>query len=394
MKTLKIIAIKQKDGLRFFNAIIPFEYISIIDPNFCTNKEIRQILFSEDGKYFCWVDSNDLYLVDIDDYIRQNNYLSNVLELTYKIKLNHKNIRHATISPLSTYLVIWRDFNPQTNKKNLQIYNIKSNKLVHSYTSARQNYGEISWTKDEKCFAKFIDNNNNIVGFYNPPPSDNIVTKTSPNMIINSYALSPRVSQTYIATFTKGAKGQPCQIKLLQFPDFIVNQYPGKNMFNGDECSFYWDSTGRCVLALLTCQVDRTNESYYGNQSVFLFSVRKDGFSISLSLEMPIYALTWGALPDKTSLNNNPNANDNTDTTRRSTGVKPKPATDYFVVIYGKMPSKASLFNDYGEIVFDFGTGNRNGCDFNPQGQHILFQKNCFLKKYYINETYKNKFSY
>ena len=37
------------------------------------------------------------------------------------------------------------------------------------------------------------------------------------------------------------------------------------------------------------------------------------------------------------------------------------------------MPAKAKIFNVKCEPVFDFGTGPRNLCYYNPQGNNILF---------------------
>lgn len=43
------------------------------------------------------------------------------------------------------------------------------------------------------------------------------------------------------------------------------------------------------------------------------------------------------------------------------------------------MPAKASLFNAKCEIIFDFGTGSRNECFFNRQGNNILLERFLFL---------------
>jgi translation initiation factor 2A len=36
------------------------------------------------------------------------------------------------------------------------------------------------------------------------------------------------------------------------------------------------------------------------------------------------------------------------------------------------MPAKATLFNSKCEAIYDFGTGARNECFFNPLGNNIL----------------------
>ena len=52
------------------------------------------------------------------------------------------------------------------------------------------------------------------------------------------------------------------------------------------------------------------------------------------------------------------------------------------------MPAKATLFNSKCEAIYDFGTGARNECFFNPHGNNILLftcllRANYFLKVYF-----------
>ena len=48
------------------------------------------------------------------------------------------------------------------------------------------------------------------------------------------------------------------------------------------------------------------------------------------------------------------------------------PTAPQFVVVYGFMPAKATLFNKKCESLFDFGTGPRNMSLYNPQGNLVL----------------------
>lgn len=44
-----------------------------------------------------------------------------------------------------------------------------------------------------------------------------------------------------------------------------------------------------------------------------------------------------------------------------------------FVVIYGDVPSKATMFSNSGKKVFDFGENPRNTIKISPQGRLLLF---------------------
>ena len=45
------------------------------------------------------------------------------------------------------------------------------------------------------------------------------------------------------------------------------------------------------------------------------------------------------------------------------------------IYIKKAMPAKATLFNSKCEVIFDFGTGSRNECYYNQQGNNILLKK-------------------
>lgn len=52
--------------------------------------------------------------------------------------------------------------------------------------------------------------------------------------------------------------------------------------------------------------------------------------------------------------------------------VEWSPKSSEFCVVYGFMPSKATLFNLKCEPVFEFGIGPRNCIYYNPHGNNIL----------------------
>jgi translation initiation factor 2A len=49
------------------------------------------------------------------------------------------------------------------------------------------------------------------------------------------------------------------------------------------------------------------------------------------------------------------------------------PKSNQFIVVYGNIPAKATLFNLKCDAVFDFGTGIRNSIYFNDFGNLVLF---------------------
>jgi translation initiation factor 2A len=51
--------------------------------------------------------------------------------------------------------------------------------------------------------------------------------------------------------------------------------------------------------------------------------------------------------------------------------VEWNPTKDEFIVVYGTMPAKATLFNSKCEAIYDFGTGPRNEVFFSPHGNIV-----------------------
>jgi translation initiation factor 2A len=60
--------------------------------------------------------------------------------------------------------------------------------------------------------------------------------------------------------------------------------------------------------------------------------------------------------------------------------VEWSPKSSEFCVVYGFMPSKATLFNIKCEPVFEFGTGPRNCIYYNPHGNNILLSLSSCIK--------------
>lgn len=101
-------------------------------------------------------------------------------------------------------------------------------------------------------------------------------------------------------------------------------------------------------MLLTSTEVDKTGASYYGKSTLHYMASNGNTAMVTFSKEGPIYNIAWS------------------------------PKGTEFVVIYGFMPSKATVFNLKCEPVFELGIAPRNTIYFNPQGNNILFY---FFKK-------------
>ncbi|PSN36308.1 Eukaryotic translation initiation factor 2A [Blattella germanica] len=94
-----------------------------------------------------------------------------------------------------------------------------------------------------------------------------------------------------------------------------------------DKVDMFWNKRGTGVLLMTSLEVDKTGSSYYGKQALHFISTKGETAMVLLSKEGPIYSVEWS------------------------------PKGSEFCVVYGFMPSKATLFNLKCEPVFEFGTG-------------------------------------
>ncbi len=118
-----------------------------------------------------------------------------------------------------------------------------------------------------------------------------------------------------IATFSPEAKDQAASIKLYAYPN-LSETISAKSMFRASDVSFLWSPSGAAVLVKTSADVDATGQSYYGESKLaFMSADGKTEGNVTLGKEGPIHDVAWS------------------------------PAGREFVVIYGFMPAKATLFD-------------------------------------------------
>ena len=129
-----------------------------------------------------------------------------------------------------------------------------------------------------------------------------------------------------------------------RYPNVEANQPVAmKSFFQADKVDMMWNQKGNGLLLLTSTDVDQSGVSYYGKQALHYMTTKGDSYAVQLSAEGPIHAVAW-----------NPRSTD-------------------FCVVYGYMPSKATLFNLKCDSIFEFDTGHRNSLYFNDFGNLLLF---------------------
>ena len=152
------------------------------------------------------------------------------------------------------------------------------------------------------------------------------------------------IRDKYAAVFARESAGKPATIRIFDLQTRTVKLQ--RTLFKADRVDFKWSPNGDRVLVQANTDVDKTNQSYYGEDHLYLM-ICAEGLGesrVNLDKEGPVHDCVW------------------------------HPKGTEFIVIYGYMPSRTSLFNSMGELVYIFeGLGPRNMVKYNHDGAAIAF---------------------
>lgn len=296
-----------------------------------TSVDCRVIAFSPDGTQLAWCDGKSVHVIDATTLEQQQT-------------IPKSKTRHIQFSPLGTYVVTWEPYailqGQSVGDPNLEIWT-GGEKAAEFIQKLQHNWCP-QWSEDEQLCARNVTNE---VHFFDGGllPGASVVSRKLQVENLTTFALSPGKSPCRIACYVPGTKGAPSFVRLYEYPrlEGAGSILANKSFYRADSVTFLWNRKGSGLLVLTNTEVDKTGGSYYGEQGLHYLSVRGDGNMVPLQKKGPIYSVEW-----------NPDSED-------------------FCVVYGFMPSVATLFNCKCEPVFEFGTAHRNCVNYNPQGNII-----------------------
>jgi len=300
------------------------------------SKNVKTFQFSHDGNKLAWSNLNTVQISVLNKGV-----------WTVSCTLDQPKVAALAWSPCSTHLVTWElyaSINGQELKPNLNIWNgVTGEKLRTLYQKKFQGWCPV-WTRDQSLCSRMV---NNEIQFYVDSDFSEVAQKLHFNKVTEfGMSTNPRKSEgdkTHVVVYAPGAKGSPGFCKLFMYPNFGENEaLAHKSFFQADSVDMKWNQQGTCCLLLIQADVDKSNNSYYGNQQLHGINTKGDTFMISMSKAGPIYHAAWS------------------------------PSGKQFSVVYGAMPSKASLFNEKGDQLFDFGTDHKNMALYNQQGNILM----------------------
>ena len=289
-----------------------------------TDPSLKLLRFTPDGRqvFIGMADSLSLYSLP--------NLLDKQVKRLYRLELPF--LQELVFSPNSVLMCTLQKPLPTSGtltgvEKNIKVWRMATGELV--YESAG------------KSVVQFTE-------------SDAFVRCTGTDIIVHTNSLQERIQADRVdaisvrgrhaAVFAKESPGKPATIRIFDLQTKTIKSQ--RTLFKGDRVDFKWSPSRDRVLVQVNTDVDKTNQSYYGEDHLYLMTCTEvPGESmVSLDKEGPVHDCAW------------------------------HPKGTEFIVIYGYMPSKTSLFNSKGELVYIFeGLGPRNMVKYNHDGAAIAF---------------------
>lgn len=251
---------------------------------------------------------------------------------------------------MGTYIITWQRPSKDENGdavKNLKVWRVvgdtegdvadEERNIVGRFVQRSQTSWNLQYTSDEKLCARAVTNE---VQFYESHDLRTVWNKLRAEGVAD-FALPPGKSSS-VAVFIPEKKGQPASVKIFNIPEFNspVSQ---KSFFKGDKVQLKWNNAGTALIVLAQTEVDKSNQSYYGETTLYLLSVAGDFDSrIDLDKEGPVHDVAWS------------------------------PNSKEFGVVYGFMPAKSVIFNVRAKAIHAFQLGPRNTISFSPHGRFCL----------------------
>ncbi|CEG64096.1 hypothetical protein RMATCC62417_01132 [Rhizopus microsporus] len=287
----------------------------------------RMFLYSKHGHAYAYSTNQCVKVFD-----------ANSLEPRCEIK--RENVIDFWFSPQGSYVATWERPSKREDgsaNNNLTIWDAKTGQEIAAFTQKAQNNWNFQWTDDEKYCARMVTGE---LHFWESRNVGKAVWARLQIEGIAQFSLSPGKSPA-VAVFVPEKKGAPGVVRMYSVPNF-KSPLSSKTFFKADSVTLYWNDLGTNLLVLTHTDVDKSNKSYYGETNLYYLAVAGNfDCRVPLDKEGPVHDVTWG------------------------------PDSKEFIVIYGSMPAKATLFDHRAKPVHDFGINPRNFVRYNPQGRTI-----------------------
>merc|ERR1712113_438588 len=154
--------------------------------------------------------------------------------------------------------------------------------------------------------------------------------------------MAPGTGTYHVALYVPSLKGAHAYVQLYQYGAFERQAAIAHRSFaKCDTVMMNFNKSGKYGIIQAASDVDKSGTSYYGQTLLYFITTRGESNQIVLNKNGPVYSVEWN------------------------------PSKDEFIVLYGFMPCRATLFNTKCDPIHQFGDGHYNTILFNPQGNMV-----------------------
>ena len=336
-----------------------------------------QTLFSVDGRILACVHNSGVSVYDAKSFVPV-------------LQIHTPGTVAVSFSTTGRFLcVLQKASNLGAGKeKNLTVWEVSSGAIAYDCFQkafSKADWPTIQFSADDGIACRAVSNE---VHFFFPPHFTTHHVRLRVEQVAKC-KLSP-CHHPVIASFAPTDQNQPGKVSLHGVPSAgtqgVVKQEPKvqKSIFRVQDIDFRWASDGSAVLIIASSDVDMTNQSYFGETN--LHYARVDGrvnckvgpgFRLKFFRELifiHVHKLLASLVCIKTlfvivcdffiqvSLDKEGAVHE----------ASWSPNSDEFVVVYGVMPAKATIFSALTcEPIYQLGSGPHNTVRWNPFGHMI-----------------------
>ncbi|GMH01372.1 hypothetical protein Nepgr_003211 [Nepenthes gracilis] len=251
------------------------------------------------------------------------------------------NLAAAALSPHGTYLQTFqKPSSPQ--EKNVKLWKIETGAAV--YDHFQKNMTKTTWPlilycSDEAVACRLATNE---IQFFDPADfSKGIVSRLRiPGVAAVGLSKQPG---SHVAAFVPESKGVPASVQIFSCGKDVNSQpLARRSFFRCSTVQFHWNCGSTGLLAVAQSDVDKTNQSYYGESKLnYLTTDGNHEGLVPLRKEGPIHDVQWSY-----------------------SGTE-------FAVVYGFMPARVTVFDKKCNPLLELGSGPYNTIRWNPKGRFL-----------------------
>ncbi|XP_028758633.1 eukaryotic translation initiation factor 2A-like [Neltuma alba] len=252
------------------------------------------------------------------------------------------NVAAAVLSPCGTYLLTFQKPSAPQDK-NVTLRKTETGNSVYQHSQknmTKTTWPSIQFSSDEAVACRMATNE---VQFFDAGDfSKGIIYRLKvPGVAAIELSKTPG---SHVAVLVPESKGVPASVQIFACDKDSQSQpIARRNFFRCSTVQFNWNHGSSGLLVVVQSDVDKTNQSYYGESKLcYLTTDGTQETVVALRKEGPVHDAHWSC-----------------------SGLE-------FGVLYGFMPASATVFNKKGRPILELGSGPYNTIRWNPKGKFLV----------------------